>query len=153
MKLSAFCLVTILGAAILAGCSGTNLEDDPAMIEYGRDASAVTRARILGLGEEIAVLQQQLDNVIEQRDAYRKDALEYRKKSTAVWTDVGLTERQRIPMAKEYLELARDREDSARVYDERAKAINQNISQLDQQRQTLRARLDYLSKQGQALSE
>lgn len=155
MKLLALCVMTMaaLCLSIFTGCAKTDMEENPALIEYGQDASAVTRARIVGLAEQIDVLQNQVTDALAIHDALLKDARGYRQKSNDAWTDPGLTEVQRSPTSKQYLEMAEDREAEAELYASRAKALDLNISRLDQQRKSLESRLDYLKKQAQAPAE
>jgi hypothetical protein len=137
----AFCL------ALLCGCAAEAPQDSLGVIEYGQDAAAVTNAHELAIREEISLLERQRAAALDQRQKLLGDAEEYRERSANSWTDPRLTESQRGPEAREYLQLARDLQDQADSYRLRADSINSRISELEAERQNLKHRLNYLKDQ------
>jgi proline dehydrogenase len=136
--------MALLSATLVCGCATELPEDMPGVLEYGEQAEAVTDARIVSVREEMALLERQKEDAMDQRSKLLGDAKNYRKLSSEAWTDTRLTDRQRGPESRQYLQLAQNLEAEADAYMERIKSIESRISALESQRHNLLRRRQVL---------
>jgi hypothetical protein len=117
------------------GCAPSAVEEsDYAAVYPGEEAGAVAEARAVILQDRISICERERADLERLRDALVKDAASQRERAAAVWTEPGLSERERAPTARRYIEAADDDDAKAHRYQQRIESYAAQIALLENKR-------------------
>ena len=106
---TAFLSIVLFLLGVGFGCAASPREEPKFSFAHpGAQAAAVFEARAASLQDRIRLCGRDLADAEKRRDGFVRDAAAYRTKSAGVWTDTGLSDRERGVMARQYSAIAAD---------------------------------------------